>query len=225
MSDTTDPPSLHEVFGALRALMQEEPDAPRWRLRAFKMLRQAWKNHPDEYQDEWVPYLAGFPKHWEEPLTVMLSLEALEMWHQIIPFARFDFQNQEPVRWKSFEASVAFSAVSSLTIEHDKTFDAAKLGRLLHSPRAQALSTLRLKECRKLGNDAASLVVASPVATQLRELSIRLCDMDVEGARILSEAESLSGLTSLRLCHQITAEGRRLIDESVVLPEGVRESR
>jgi len=229
VDETSDP---NVTFGAIRALMQEEHGAPKWRARALGLLRRAHASHPVEYREQWVPYLAGFTAHWGEPLATLTSVGALHTWHEITPFARFELELDrqgegtlgDDAQWRALPSREALSMVSSLAIVFDLSLESVSLAPVLSSPHATAISALRLWSCRCLGDRAAVAIADSPIAPQLTSLDIQLCGVGGLGARALARSESLSQLTRL-VVRPLTDEARQVFERSSVLAPGVCDLR
>ena len=82
-----------ERFGEVRSMLQRGPGEDRgaWARTLWSMLETEHAFGPQGYAETWVPYLAGFPSYWAEPLPMRLhSLRDLEYMCEVAPFATFE---------------------------------------------------------------------------------------------------------------------------------------
>ena len=81
---------LFDEFGALRSLMNlpHLDDSQRGRL--WASVRAYAQAQHQRYRSTRLPYLRGFPHHYEQPWASLTSLEQLAQALELVPFARFD---------------------------------------------------------------------------------------------------------------------------------------
>ena len=69
---TTEPQTI-QTFQELRSFMQREQLTDKDRVNLWTLLQDAHASSTKEYEDTWLPYLTGFPHHFQQPLTRVYS--------------------------------------------------------------------------------------------------------------------------------------------------------
>ena len=72
-------------FGRVRSLMNLERWEESHREELWDLIHAFAPAHPERFLEQWLPYLRGFPHHFEAPLHVFDRLEALERVRSWLP--------------------------------------------------------------------------------------------------------------------------------------------
>ena len=178
------------LFGQLRSLLQKHELVSWQRERLWSLLELIHERDPDRYHAEFVPYVCGFPHHFELPLITVNDLDDLEGLTLIAPLPCVRLALRE----------------SSLDVEALRT--------LLASPHVPVLHTLHFR-LNGLGDEGAQLLADS---TELHELTaLRLWNNGIgdTGAEALADSRSLHDLKVLDLWgNRIGDSGAKALAES-----------
>lgn len=225
--DTID---MDEGFGQLRALMQAHAPVSGEALMTWLTKVEAYD--PDRYHTQWVPYLAGFPHHWVEPLTTVDTIEALELAAHVAPFAMFAFDGsawsglarfarQEgklpPTGWPpgflnyygfnddkmlEFVKSEALSQLVHLNLVWGNLTPAG-IATLADCPWLKDLKRLELRYHYSIKNEGIEALIASRYITQLEHLDVSQTHADSKGFQALAQSDFSRHLRSLHYWNDV----------------------
>lgn len=208
------PKSLEELFGRLRELMNQGQLDHNQRDLVWRLVDHVFERAPERYREQWVPYMAGFPHHFEEALREVRSLEDLERAHELVPHARWRLF-YDASRGQGLEvlaSSELLTHVGELLLGTGG--DTAGLAALVHSPHLESPRWLSLQHSA-LGDEDAEVLAQAPALASLRQLSLRSNEVGDAGVVALAQSAHLSGLEHLSLGYnQLSSLGARALAES-----------
>ncbi len=94
-----DTPSLDELFGSCRSLIQKRSLDVAERAKLWALLEQAHDVSASRYVEEWLPYLEEFSHHWQRPLVKLDDVYALIRARRIAPFVRCTVSLEAMHQW------------------------------------------------------------------------------------------------------------------------------
>lgn len=225
--DTID---MDEGFGKLRALMQAHDPVSGEALMTW--LTQVEAHDPDRYHTQWVPYLAGFPHHWINPLTTVETIEALEIAAHLAPFAVFAFDGSAwsglarfarqqgklpPTGWPpgflnyygfnddkmlEFVKSEALSQLVHLNLRWGDLTPAG-IATLAACPRLKDLKKLELRYHYSIKNEGIEALITSPYITQLEHLDVSQTHAGSRGFQALAQSNFSRHLRELHYWNDV----------------------
>lgn len=179
--------------------MQREQLTDKDRVNLWTLLQDAHASSTEEYEDTWLPYLTGFPHHFQQPLTRVYSEKELSKAVSIVPCATFEVflykvKNQNDI--DSLIDSDAFSQVSSLICDNTP-FQDAHLRKLAHHPHAKNITSLHFNHC-EFSSQALHDLGQAIFAHHLQHLQLSFMEFDEANVSSFIASAQLHNLESLR---------------------------
>lgn len=188
-----------QTFQELRSFMQREQLTDKDRVNLWTLLQDAHASSTKEYEDTWLPYLTGFPHHFQQPLTRVYSEKELSKAVSIAPCATFEvflFKVKNPNDIDSLIDSDAFSQVSSLICDNTP-FQDAHLRKLAHHPHAKNITSLHFNHC-EFSSQALHDLGQAIFTHHLQHLHLSFMEFDEANVSSFIASAQLHNLESLR---------------------------
>lgn len=199
------PKDPNDCFGLLRSLLQDLSESGLGQL--CGLLTHVQGLEPEIYQEQWLPYLHDvWTNGWATPLRRCLTLDELNHWVELAPFAHFLFEPRcESGQLKPWFKSPLMAHVSALSFERCRlwpgcfetlfehnTFDplhtlilggqdikSRDFDALWHQPICQHLNTLNLSH-NEVDTRVIEQLLDAPFAHVLKHLHLRGCGHWIE---------------------------------------------
>lgn len=204
-----------DSFGTLRALLQDPRQDAAWCAQLCACLESSYDHDAQVYRAQWLPYMESFSAVWDRVLREVDSLQELERWCEMAPFASFGLRlpkTLDEAGIRELAASPLLERVHSLDTQQNELRERC-LEILMHSPALINLRDLDLTYMF-LTHQSLQALTESPLAVHLRSLNLRsnrqaVCDGGIE---ILAQSPQLTRLRHLGLmqCGLDVDDGARL---------------
>jgi len=205
-------------FAKLRQLLSDPVQDDSWNLSFCSLLTETHRTNNQEYKEIWVPYCEQHAQLLQKPIKEVESIQALEEWQELAPFAFFSLYLSEDAIEEGEGSIIAkcphLKKLQKLELYYNYEIDEEDCLALINSPyliNIQQLTFVRssmgVKACQALAN--------SPKFNNLKTLKINESSISDQGCQILSDAKHLTKLQALDLSNcKISAEGCRTLANS-----------
>lgn len=182
-------------------LLKKATDTHIQKTQVCDLLEYLYHHDPKVYQSTWLPYLSTLQKEWHEPLCTCMSLEELNRWIHIAPFARFKLQLKAQGIQNAAAISISQHSslrnVHTLDVSHNQIETEGALA-LLCSHKLDKLIQLDLS-ANQLKGETAKQIAKAHISSHLRILRLNDNNLGEQGLQELLQSKSLRHLRVLSL--------------------------
>ncbi len=190
---------ISATFQEVRSLMHRPELTMKTRQYLREVLLVMYRDHPDEYLEQWLPYLHGFPHHFEKELGWFTDIEALRFAARYAPFARFGWDVVgEGAQLAEMISDSGLECLGSMVCRRDRVGEVMAL-ELVHSERLVKLRMLALHDMRFDGDAHMARLLAAPVLRQLEVLDLSGCTVSDASIKVLAKHRGFEALKTLRM--------------------------